>query len=74
VLHSKQRAIMPTMMLCRSDIADAAVAVLIITSVQEAAGPLPRNSQIGETLLRECRARLAVPDGAVTKAFNHPDA
>jgi hypothetical protein len=37
----KQRAIVSRMTLCRSDIANATVAVLIIIPMHEAAGPLP---------------------------------
>src|SRR4051812_15993510 len=58
VAGGEHGAILPGMTLRRSDVADGAVAVLVIVPVREAHRPLSGGVQIGEPLERELRAIL----------------
>ena len=49
----EQTAILAGMTLCRGDIADAAVPVLMVVPLHESHGPLSGSGQIGEPLERE---------------------
>src|ERR1700733_4344378 len=54
----EQRAILPSMALCRGNIADAAVAVLMVVPLHKTRRPLPRGVEVGKPFGRKLRPIL----------------
>src|ERR1700761_5484107 len=71
---SEQRRILPGMTLCRRDIADAAVAVLMVVPVHEVSGPPPGSIEVGKALRREGRAILGSAEQLLDKGIVVADA
>ena len=70
VTASKQRLVLTCMTLCRRDVADAAVVVLVVVPVHEAGGPLASGIEVGKALGRNAGRYLAVRNRASTKGLS----
>ena len=55
VTARQQPAVFPGMALCRTDVTDPAVAMIVVVSTDKTHGPIPCRIEIGETLGRELR-------------------